>query len=366
MEYKDYYKTLGVDRKASPADIKKAYRKLARELHPDRNPGDKTAERRFKDVNEANEVLSDPQKRGQYDMLGANWDQYGTGAAGGTYSDPFGPGGPFAGFGQGAGGGNVRYEFHGNTGDFSDFFNMFFGGGGGAAAGSPGAGPTAGATQTRGGAGSGTSGSRRGGSLDDLLSRLRFEGAGAGPAQPRGGAKAKVRRGDDAEVEVDLTLEEAYQGSSRLIQVGEKRLEVKLPAGVETGSKIRLAGKAGSGNDAGDLYLVAKVKPNAVFTRNGADLTREIPVTLQEALLGAEVEVETLGGRVLLTIPAGTQQGQTFRLAGKGMPRLKGDGHGDLFVKMRVVLPPRLEGAARKAAEDFLRVVVQANPRTRS
>jgi curved DNA-binding protein len=165
------------------------------------------------------------------------------------------------------------------------------------------------------------------------------------------------------EAEVDLGLEEAFHGSARLVQVGERRLEVKVPAGVETGSKIRLSGKAGTGDGAGDLYLIAKVRPHPVFSRHGADLTREAPITLQEALLGGEVDVETLAGRVLLTIPAGTQQGQTFRLAGKGMPHLKGDGVGDLFVKVKVVLPGKLEGRQRKAAEEFLRQIVQPNPR---
>ena len=375
MEYKDYYKTLGVARKASPADIKKAYRRLARELHPDRNPGDKTAERRFKEINEANEVLSDPQKRGQYDTLGANWEQYaragaaggaGAAGAGGAYSDPFGPGGPFAGYAQSAGGGNVRYEFRGgDAGDFSDFFNAFFGGGAGAAAASAQA-QAASANQTRSG-GAGSSGGQRGGAtLDDLLSRLRFEGAdaGAGPTAARGGtSRGRGRKGEDVDVEVDVTLEEAFHGSARLIQVGDKRLEVKVPAGVETGSRIRLAGKAGTGSDAGDLYLVAKVSPSPTFTRSGADLTREVPITLGEALLGGQVEVETLAGRVILTIPAGTQQGQTFRLAGKGMPRLKGEAKGDLFVKIRVVMPAKLDGGQRKAAEEFLRGVVQPNPR---
>ena len=165
------------------------------------------------------------------------------------------------------------------------------------------------------------------------------------------------------EAEVGLTLEEAFHGSARLVQVGDRRLEVKVPAGVETGSKIRLSGKAGTGDEAGDVYLIAKVRPHAVFSRNGADLTREVPITLQEALLGGEVEVETLGGRVLLKVPAGTQPGQTFRLSGKGMPRLKGGGSGDLYAKVRVVLPVKLEGKQRKAAEEFLRQIAQPNPR---
>jgi curved DNA-binding protein len=382
MEYKDYYKTLGVERSANPAEIKKAYRRLARELHPDRNPGNKTAEARFKEVNEAHEVLADPKKRTQYDMLGSNWDQFsrggaaggagGAGTAGNSYAgDPFGPGGPFAGYAAPGAGGNVRYEFRGGgSEDFSDFFNAFFGG---AAAG--GATQTATTTRKGGATGGRTSGGRRSGNpLDDLFSRLRTDGAGtAGAGGSATGTRTGptprsrgTRHGDDVEVEVDLSLEEAFHGSARLVQVGDRRLEVKLPAGVETGSKIRLSGKAGSGADAGDLYLITKVRPHAVFTRNGADLTRDLPITLGEALLGGEVDVDTLGGRVVLTIPSGTQQGQTFRLTGKGMPRLKGAGSGDMFARIKVVLPGKLEGRQRKAAEEFLRQIVQPNPRNKA
>ncbi len=372
MEYKDYYKTLGVPRTATPAEIKKAYRRLARELHPDRNPGDKTAEARFKEVNEAHEVLADSAKRQQYDVLGSNWDQFaraGGGSAGaGRYAgDPFGPGGPFAGFGAAGQGGNVRYEFHSTgTEDFSDFFNMFFGG----AAAPEAARPTASVRK-----GGGTRDGRRSGNpLDDLFSRLRSNGAGAAAGAGSGGAAGARASGSaprshgtqhrgDIEVEVDLSLEEAFHGSARLVQVGDKRLEVKVPAGVETGSKIRLSGKAGTGADAGDLYLIAKIRPHSIFTRTGADLTREVPVTLAEAVLGAEVEVETLGGRVLLKVPAGTQSGQTFRLAGRGMPRLRGDGAGDLLARVKVVIPGRLEDRQRKAAEEFFRQIDQPNPR---
>jgi DnaJ-class molecular chaperone len=401
MEYKDYYKTLGLPRTATPADIKKAYRRLARELHPDKNPGSKTAEARFKEVNEAHEVLGDPKKREQYNMLGSNWDAVrgggggggASGAGSGAYSgDPFGPGGPFAGYGNpGSAGGHVKYEFRGAGGDdFSDFFRMFFsqaetaGGAGPAAtnstrrastAAASGAGTgAAGATASRRAAGSpgGSTGStteipagsrRAGRPFDDLFSRLRPDGSSTGSGSaPRG---KSIKRGEDIDVEVELTLEEAFNGSARLVQVGDKRLEVKVPAGVETGSKIRLSGKAGSGKDAGDLYLVAKVLPHPVFSRNGADLTRDLPITLGEALLGGEVEVDTLRGRVLLKVPAGTQQNQTFRLTGQGMPRLKGEGSGDLYARIKVLMPGKLEGRQQKAAEEFLRQVVQPNPRNK-
>jgi DnaJ-class molecular chaperone len=247
---------------------------------------------------------------------------------------------------------------------------MFFGGGGAGAA----TRPTA-QTATR----STDGGRRSGNTLEDLLSKLRSNdgaagAAGATRAAGSAGSAAAAgpaprhkgsRRGEDVEVEVDLTLEEAFHGSARLVQVGDRRLEVKVPTGVETGSKIRLSGKAGTSADAGDLYLIIKVKPHPVFTRNGADLTRELPITLGEALLGGEVEVETMGGRVLLKVPPGTQQGQTFRLAGQGMPRLKGDGAGDLYVKVKVVLPGKLDGRQRKAAEDFVKHIVQPNPRAK-
>ncbi|MGA2512764.1 MAG: J domain-containing protein [Candidatus Limnocylindrales bacterium] len=378
MEYKDYYKTLGVARTAPPAEIRKAYRRLARELHPDRNPGDKRAESRFKEVNEAHEVLADPEKRKQYDLLGSNWERvsHAGGGAGSPFAgDPFGPGGPFAGYGGTGQSGNVRYEFHSTGSDeFSDFFRMFFGGA------APAGAAQANTTTRRSGAGSRR---RSGNPLDDLFSRLRSDGAAASSA---GGTAAGTTSGDasgagaggpaprdrgarrtgDVEVEVDLSLEEAFQGSARLVQVGDRRLEVKLPAGVETGSKIRLSGKAGSGADAGDLYLVAKIRPHPVFTRVGADLTRELPITLAEALLGGEVEVETLGGRVLLKVPAGVQAGQTFRLTGQGMPRLKGGGVGDLYARVRIVMPDKLEGRQRKTAEEFLRHLDQPNPRHRT
>jgi DnaJ-class molecular chaperone len=369
MEYRDYYQTLGVPRTASQAEIKKAFRKLAREVHPDVKPGDKTAERRFKDINEANEVLSDPEKRAKYDALGADWERYA--AAGAGAEDPFGPGGPFAGFGGsgargGPGGGSVRYEFR--TGDpgaggFSDFFRMFFSGA---------------ETGTRSAEGSRAEGGRRraqaagaGPSLEDILGDMGFDsiggsatggmpsGTGAGRVRGDGGV-GTGRGGGTVEATAEISLEEAFHGTKRIVEVDGKRLEVNIPRGVNTGSRIRLAGRGGDGRD---LYVVIKVKPHPVFTRHGADLHRELQITLREALLGAEVPVTTLRGRVLLTIPPGTQTGRVFRLKGQGMPRLKGDGDGDLYAKVRVVIPTKLSPEAVEAARKFLDLVDQPDPR---
>ncbi len=334
MEYRDYYEILGVPRSASQADIKKAFRKLARTHHPDRNPGDKAAEKRFKDVNEANAVLSDPDKRKQYDLLGANWDQYQQSGAGGRGgADPFAPGGPFADFGGfgargGAGAtGGARYEFRtaGGTGDagFSDFFRMFFSG---AAAGA------------------------------------QARAATRGGATPKTGTSGRERPSRaELEAPTDLSLEEAFHGTTRLVEVEGKRYEVQLPRGVDTGSRVRLSGKGPNGRD---VVVAVRVRPHEIYQRRGADLERELPITLREALMGAEVPVQTLKGRILLTIPAGTQAGRTFRLTGQGMPRLKDAGTGDLYLKVRVVLPATLSDGAMDAAKRFLDLVDQPDPRS--
>jgi curved DNA-binding protein len=350
MEYKDYYKTLGVPRTASQNDIRKAYRKLARQHHPDVKPGDKKAEQTFKDLNEANTVLSDPDKRKKYDTLGANWEQFSQAGAATGARGAAGGAGPFAGgdpFGFGGGGGNVRYEFRtggdagdlGDLGGFSDFFRMVFGGG-----------PTA-ARQSATNA-----------DVDDLLAGLKRESNGSGG---RGGAGAQARARPTRatpvlEATAEITLEEAFNGTKRIVQVDDKRLEVTIPRGVDNGSRIRLAGRGGDG---ADLVVVTRIKPHSVFTRRGADLDRELPVTLAEALLGGEVPVKTLKGRVLLTVPAGTQNGRTFRLTGQGMPRLNADGQGDLYVRTRVVLPTNLTDEQKAAARRFLDLVDQPDPR---
>lgn len=345
MEYRDYYAMLGVPRTASQAEIKKCFRKLARQHHPDVNKSDAAAEQKFKEISEANEVLSDPAKRKLYDQLGSNW-QSNQHAGAGRQGDPF------AGFGGYNPGGGVRFEYRGNPEDlagFSDFFRTFFAGGPGVAG------------QSR--AGSGAFGASRGaqtrsrvatGSIDDLFADL-----GSPTTAARSGRARPAQPGLEAEAEV--TLDEVAAGTKRRLELEGKRIEVDIPAGVADGQRIRFSRVAPGG---GDVYLRVKVRPHPVFTRTGADLARELPLSLREALLGAEVPVRTLSGRVLLRIPPETQSGRTFRLAGKGLPRFRGEGHGDLFVKVRVVLPTGLSADAVGAAEHFLDLARQPDPRS--
>src|SRR5438874_7126418 len=261
MEFQDYYKTLGVPKTASQAEIKKAYRKLAREWHPDRKPGDKNAERRFKELNEANAVLSDAGKREKYDRFGHDWEAFSRAgaAAGGRGSgaggaDPFGPGGPFAAYGFGGGGGTrgsatgpggIRYEFRttGDPGAFSDFFRMMFGDEA-AAAGEPEA-----FTSDRG----------RGGSLDEILAGMGFAGRGTGGGGATRSDRVGVPRLAPVEATAELSLEEAFHGTSRIVEIGGKRLEVAIPRGVDSGSRIKLTGK---GPDGRDLVVVTRLRPH--------------------------------------------------------------------------------------------------------
>ena len=266
VEFQDYYRTLGVPKTASQAEIKKAYRKLAREWHPDRKPGDKTAERRFKDLNEAHAVLSDPSKREKYDRFGRDWEAYArAGAAGGGHraasrtADPFGPGGPFAAYGFGSGGGTagsgtgpggIRYEFRttGDPGAFSDFFRMMFGDEG-ASAGEPEAfrgSPYRAGSSPRGGAAFGGTGS-----LDNILAGMGLHGGAGGASggssgaggHDAGGARATgTPRLSPVEATAELTLEEAFHGTSRIVEIEGRRLEVTIPRGVDTGSRVRLTG----------------------------------------------------------------------------------------------------------------------------
>jgi curved DNA-binding protein len=354
VDYQDYYETLGVPRSASQADIKKAFRKLAREHHPDKKPGDQTAERRFKAINEANAVLSDPDKRKKYDRLGKDWEAYSRAGV-----DPDAAGGPFARHAGGAsrrgGAGNVRYEFRtsGDPGEFSDFFRVFFGGDAEPASG--GTGPGRGRRPTGGP------------SFDDILAEMGMNqpGATGGSTRSRmtGGATsgAAAGRGATAEAVAEISLEEAYHGTTRRVEIDGRRLDITIPKGADDGTKVKLTGQGPLG---GDIVVRIKVRPHPVFTRKGADLERELPITLAEALLGGEVPVTTLRGRVLLKIPSGTQNGHRFRLKGQGMPRLRGEGAGDLYVRVRVVLPTKLDGRAEEAARTLVEAIDQPDPRT--
>lgn len=354
MEYRDYYATLGVPRTASQADIKKQFRKLARQHHPDVNKSDAGAEKRFKEVNEAYAVLGDPEKRKAYDSLGADWEMYQRAGAGtGRAGDPFAG---FRGFGSGSTGpAGVRFEYHGDPEDlagFSDFFRTFFAGGAGGSAGAAGA---AGGVRAATAGSPGSSRTRvRTGSIEDLFAEL---GGADYPAEGARGARTRQRSSPTFEAEAEITLEEVASGTKRHIEIDGKRIEVTIPAGVADGQRIRFSGV---GPNKSDVYLRVKVKRHPVFTRKGADLQRELPLTLRQALLGAEVPVKTLGGRVLLRIPPETQNGRMFRLTGQGLPHFRGNGRGDLLVKSRVVLPTGLSEEAKAAAEKFLDLTTES------
>ncbi len=293
MDYKDYYKILGVPKTASEADIKRAYRKLARENHPDRHPGNKKAEDRLKDINEAYEVLGDSEKRRKYDQLGARYQEWQR------------MGGDPRGFNWGQGGARMAdlYELFGGSG-FSEFFTSIVGGG-----------------------------SARG---------------------RRAGARM---RGQDVEQNVEVSLEEAYRGAKLTFQKNGKSLEVKIPAGVKSGSKVRVVGEGGGGvGDApnGDLYLVITVRPHDRFKRDNDDLVLEMPIDLYTAVLGGEARIPTLDGTLSLKIPPETQDGRTFKLRGQGMPHLRDpQSRGDLLVKVHVRIPQNLSPDEKKLFKEL-------------
>jgi DnaJ-class molecular chaperone len=355
MEYRDYYATLGVDKAASQADIKKAFRRLAREHHPDANKGDKAAEQRFKEISEANEVLSDPQKRKAYDQLGAGWASYQR--AGGD---------PFAGGFPGAAPGGVRFEFHGDPRDlsgFSDFFRTFFGGGGTSARGSGRTTYTAYATDEDGASGEGFDFEPLFGGLGGD-SGAGHAASGFGTGSPRGTRRQPFRAPTDLTAETSVSLEEVLGGTERHIEVAGKRLAVKIPPGVVEGQRIRLSGRAEGG---GHIYITVHIEPHPFFSREGDNLTMDLPLSLGEALLGAQVSIDALSGRkLLLTIPPATQNGRLFRLAGQGLPRFRGGGSGDLRVRTSVVLPAVLDEEGRELAHRLIDHIDQPDPRRKA
>ena len=333
VDFKDYYKTLGVKKDADEKEIRKAFRKLARQYHPDVNPNNKEAEEKFKEINEANEVLSDPEKRKTYDETSAYYQQYGHMPGAGSYGGPTGAGGysgysDFGGFNNA--GGNYQYrnvneedlrDIFGQQSSFSDFFETLFGQAG---AGAGGRTQTAGRRQT-----------------------------------------GQQTKGQDIESPIDVTLAEAYKGATRVLELTEadgttRRLEVKIPAGVNEGSRIRIAGQGLQGTAGrGDLYLVVQMTPDTQFTREGTDIHTTVDVPLAVALLGGEVKVSTPDGRrLLLRIPAETPNSKAFRLRGQGMPYIgQPDKRGDLYAEVNVVLPQHLTDEQRRLFEAFARSV---------
>lgn len=316
MEYQDYYKTLGVERNASAEDMKRAYRKLAMKYHPDRNPGNKEAEEKFKLINEAYEVLKDPQKRARYDQLGDSyhqWQQGGGGRGNFRWEDWFAqsqaPGATRVDMGD------LNGFFGGGGGGFSDFFNMIFGSVG-----------TAGGMGTQG-----------------MGGHVR--------TQTRTNLRPRTY-----EQPVMISFQEAFNGTERTIMVEDKRLQVKIPPGSKTGTKVRMAGAVASniGTHKDDIYLVVEVEPDVRFERDGDDLFTDISIDLYTAVLGGQAPVQTPAGQVTLTIPAGTQPGQKIRLTGRGMPRLRSPQMaGDLFARVKVTLPRHLNDRQRDLFEQL-------------
>lgn len=285
VEYKDYYKLLGVSRSATKEDMSKAFKKLARQYHPDLNPGNKEAEEKFKDINEAYEVLKDDEKRKLYDQLGANWQH------GQNFQRPSG----FDGFNfQNGAGGNF------DASGFSDFFETLFGGAG--------------------------------------------RGQGFGPDPFGSYSRNRPKRGRDVEAEISISLEDAYKGGRKNISIknqqGSKSLEVNIPAGVKEGARIRLSGQGdpgSAGGQAGDMYLKIKLLPHPNFSLEQNDLIYDLMLAPWEAALGVKVRVPTLDGEVELNIPAGSGSGKKLRLRGKGLGT--GESKGDEYIRINIRVP---------------------------
>ncbi|MFP6572062.1 MAG: J domain-containing protein [Vicinamibacterales bacterium] len=310
MEYKDYYRTLSVSKTATAGDIKKAFRKLARKYHPDVNPSDPSAERRFKEVNEAHEVIGNPDTRQKYDELGANWKHYERAQAAGQN--------PFGGRGRSMSEEDIHQVFGGDP--FSDFFQNFFGGDG---------------------------------------------------RQSRPSPNRRAESAQNLEHELTITLEQAFLGVTQRLSIRDggnsRSIDVRIPAGVSDGSRVRVAGKGARSGDHRkhqDLYLRIKLGPHALFTRKGRDLYLNRDVTLSTALLGGTIDVTTLSGETIqLKIPSTTQPGQVFRIKEHGMPSLQTrTRRGNLYVTADVQLPSKLNTKEKELAEQFAALLAKRSP----
>ncbi len=319
---KDFYQILGVPRSASDDDIKKSYRRLAKQYHPDVNKGSKEAEEKFKDISEAYNVLSDPKQRKQYDMFGQAGPGFDPSQAGWP---PGGDGGAHYTYTTGAGG---------DFGDVGDIFSDLFGLGG----------------------------FRRGQRGAPNRSRPRWS-----PDEEGYGRAAMPIEGSDASATVEVDFMEAIHGTQQTISIQRggktEKIQVKIPAGVDNGSRVRIAGKGGQGQNGGkdgDLYLVIQVKPHPQFWREGADIYSDVPITIYTAALGGSIEVPTISGSAKMKIPAATHSGQRFRLPGKGAPVLGKKGTGDQYAVIQIVPPTHLESEAKTALEGL----AQSHPYT--
>ena len=315
MDYKDYYKVLGIEKSATPEQIKKAYRKLARQHHPDVNPNDQGAEQKFKELNEANEVLSDPEKRKKYDQFGADWQRYQQqpGGGAGRGGQPGGGGGfDWSQYTQGQGGGGGSSFGEGE--DFSDFFGSLFGNMSG--------------------------------------------GARAGGSRP--GA------GQDYQAELELSLEEAYRGGPRTITVNGKNLRLTIQPGVANGQTIRLRDQGGPGRNggpSGSLLIAFHIRPDARYARTGDDLTQDVPVSVYKALLGGEQAVETLSGSVKIKLKPETANGTRLRLRGKGFPVYRKEGQfGDLYLRLSLTLPQHLTEQEKELLQQLAALRPEESP----
>jgi curved DNA-binding protein len=310
VKFRDYYETLGVSRDAKEADIKKAYRKLARKYHPDLNPNNKQSEEKFKEIQEAYEVLGDADKRQKYDQLGHNWK------GGADFTPP--------------------PNWNGGSFDFGDIFGRAAGGGG------------------RGAGGFGQPGT----SFSDFFEMLFGGMAGPGAQRPR----SRGSRGEEVETELTLPLIDMHRGTTRKLDVrvgnSQKTIEVRIPPGARHESRIRIPGGSPEG---GDLYIRLKQDPNSVFTVHADDTEVEVGVSPWEAALGASVEVPTLDGRAEIRVPPGVSSGQRLRLRGQGL-NMRGGGRGDHYVKLKIVAPKTLNSEEKRLFEE-LRKVSSFNPR---